>query len=235
LRGPPLPSIADLQKAYEALQWSKAPLAVKDLSVYAQWVRLDSRLGELLINHVLLSFNALNPFLLWRANCGCPFPQVLPVVLEFAIIQARMILGKEEQKAFQAWCKVVTRGVTPAPTQMFFIDGRLNPTRSLLEAENSLKPFLRWGFFSSESLLPAKVSEKIALPTLMPKANRLEILRRLLTTRTSITVADYMRACSGQIHRRTAERDLSQYPQLKRQGFTRNRSYRLASPRASSQ
>jgi hypothetical protein len=105
---------------------------------------------------------------------------------------------------------------------MFFVrEGRPRPGRDLEQAERSLRPYLRWGFFGTEDLAAPKGQRF----TLLGASERRRVLEGLLRTRKQLTVGEYMEACGGRVHRRMAERDLQSCPRLRKRGATRGAVY----------
>lgn len=225
-----LPSRQDLHSALEALSW-KAPADVtaERLVRWAHWARLDARLAELLVRFLTESFREINPFSLWEKNRISPEPQALAALIEFAVHRARRTRAPDAAKDLRAWGRLVTKNTPAVSPRMFFIrEGSPNPERDRRQIEASLRPYLRWGYFGDESLAgdagsPLKKSDT----TMMGKAERGKILNRLLATEDSIRVEDYIRACQGRVHRRTAQRDLSECKKARGRGFTRGKRFKL--------
>lgn len=218
----PVPSRKELERAFERLQWNGEPNP-SEIVRWAHWARLDARLAELLISHLAKHFRRLNPFALSEENHLSPQPQALAVLLEFAKIEAAASLSGPNQKSFRRWCRVITQDLEVASPQSFFVDdGRPNPARARGESETSLKPYRRWGFFGREDLLAKKAGCQAAA---LAKPERARVLEALRSSRPSFTVNDYIEACQGRVHRRTAERDLHACRDIKHKGFTRRRRY----------
>ena len=221
-----VPTTADLSEAYEALTWRGATTTVLDWLKWAQWSRLDARLGEILVKAIVNHFRDVNPFELWRTNRGCIQPQVLLVVLEFARIRARRDLSAQDFYEFQQWSAILFEGTVRAPFQSFFLPGGFpKPGQALKIVATSSQPFLKWGFFGVENLAPSK--NRTGDATLLKKAQRARILRSLLEQGGIITVTDYIFACGGCVHRRMAERDLLQVKGVRAAGFTRGKRYQI--------
>ncbi len=170
------------------------------------------------------NFRQVNPFLLWEANLQLPQPQALAVLVEFTRASTGAEMPETQAAAFENWANAVTWKLPKAPLQIFFLrDGAPKPARDEKEIGRSLRPFLRWGFFGSESPLSGK---KKTMRTTLPRLTRRLILKDLCKNTKLLTVSDYVAACRGQVHRRTAERDLKEWNKLAPVGKTRGRSYR---------
>lgn len=220
-----LPDRPQLREAYEILQWKTRSPSPSDLTTWAQWSRVDPRLAEILVRFMEHSFYGINPLLLWETNRASALPQALCLLIEFTRIRAKRNLKTAEFKTFEVWRKTVRNGIPPAPPQAFFIfDGMPRPARAIDEAQRSLRPYRRWGFFGSTPIGVEKLKPNPS--TLLGKRERSSVLETLIELGSSITVSDYIRACEGRIHRRTAERDLKMHPRLQAKGFTRSRIYK---------
>lgn len=217
-----VPSTQELAEAYDVLQLNRRPVTPDEWIRWSQWARLDARLGEILVAAIVRTFRDINPFQLWRANRGAAQPQVLLVILEFASLRARAVLSAAERLEFQAWLRIFPMEIEKGQWQLFMIPpGHPAPRRALESFTHSLAPYLKWGFFGREDLAHARAKDL----TLMGKAQRLAILQQILASKKSVSVSDYIAACGGRIHRRTAERDLAELPRLKTKGHTRARRY----------
>ena len=56
-----IPSTTQRLKAYKALQFSPHSVQIKELALWSQWVRLDPRLGEILVRHLGQFWSSINP------------------------------------------------------------------------------------------------------------------------------------------------------------------------------
>jgi hypothetical protein len=221
------PSRSELEKVYSRLQWDEiGEPSAEELVLWAQWGRLDARLAEILIRYLLRSFRKVPALPLWEKNRDSPLPASLAVLVDFARSEASGVLPAEERAAFQAWAKAVLWKTPKAPFQFYFVrEGKPRPERDLREIGVTLRNFSRWGFFGST----APVSEKTrgsTTATMLAPSQRCEILRTLARSRKSFTVADFILACGGRLHRRAAERDLRAFPGIVRSGSTRAARYR---------
>jgi hypothetical protein len=227
VKAPSWPSFSDLQQAYERLRSKDVPVTCGDLARFIPWARVDARLGEILIGYLSDHFFRLDPFTLRSANQTHSQPQVLAVLIEFCRLNLKS-LGRENRRDFDLWAGIVIQDVKPAPAQMFLIGSHLiDHQRLIKQAQRSLKAYLRWGFLGDQSLLSHKIVAPRSL-TLIDPTFRKMTLETLINNRVGeITVNDYIEACGGRVHRRTAERDFIECPRLKKIGFTRNRRYRI--------
>lgn len=232
MKGPPVPSRADLARAYESAARYRAKLEPRDAVAFAQWSRLDARLGEILAAAVADRFASWNPYELFRLNAEAAFPQSLLVICEFARLRVARSGGRASRKNFDAWFACVSHGASAAAAQSFFLPtGAPKPDAAIREFSESLAPYKRWGYAGRDDLSGEKGERTRASRTLLEKPARAEILRRLLRANAEITVSGYVDACGGRIHRRTAERDLRECGRLRSAGRTRGRVYRKAGPR----
>lgn len=221
-----LPSRDDLRNALETLSWGEPDkILPENLVQWAHWARLDARLAETLVRFIAEFFRRINPFTLREINRKSPQPQALATLIDFALYRLRRNKVSADLEDFRAWSRFITKDIPPASPQMFFIrEGAPRPESDRRKIERSLKPYRRWGYFGDESL--AGTTPHSGNSTLLGKTERQIILDRLLSSHDSISVEDYIRACNGRIHRRTAQRDLRESVRLKGKGFTRNKRYK---------
>jgi hypothetical protein len=198
-----------------------------DLAGFFPWARVDSRLGEILVRYLSDHFRKLDPFALREANQSHSQPQVLAVLIEFCRLNLKSS-GRKNRCDFDLWAGIVIQDVKPAPTQMFSIGAHLiDHERLLKQAQRSLKAYRRWGYLGDESLLSQKYFAPASVTMVNPTFRKIT-LENLINNRVGeITVNDYIEACGGRVHRRTAERDFTECPRLKKIGYTRNRRYRI--------
>lgn len=218
MKGPQIPSRAQLSAAYEELQKKQPELTPDSVVRWAQWSRADARLGEILVNVLSKKFATLNPFEVWSVNRNADCPQALPVLMDFV-----GLLNSGE--AILAWKKTAFSKLPKAPPQMFFVnDGMPKPHRDLKTMRKSLRPYRRWGYFGDADLAPLK--GKLLKRTSMGTEERAHHLDELLLRGKPFSVDDYISQCDHRVHRRTAERDLRRCSGLRPQGFTRGRRYK---------
>jgi len=219
----PQPSRDDLIRVYDRLQMKASKVSVDELVLWARWSRLDARLAEILVHYISKRFDSLNPVDLWEANSHLGMPQALAVLAEFAESSIR----EDRVAAFRVWKRALTDALEPAPFQAFFVpQAPPTPRKIRLEIGTNLRAFAKWGFFSSEWIARVKSAES-SRETILSKPARRDILDRLMLTRSQLTVDDFIEACSHRVHRRTAERDLSEANGLVPVGSTRARTYRV--------
>jgi len=216
----PAPSTAALKKAYEQLEWNPQAISAEQLVKWALWSRIDARLAELVVRHLSKYFWDYNPLLLGEENQRSQ-PQALAVLVEFT----KRLIPTTSRNRFQLWQKALTQKIAPASPQMFFLrQGMPRPEKDFQQIETTLRPYRRWGYFGNETIGGHK--SPAAKITLLGKAERARTLRKLLREKKFISVRDYITACNGQVHPRTAERDLAENKNLLKKGATRGRTYR---------
>ncbi len=220
-----IPTIKQRAKVYDILLWSKESISSDKLILYSQWVRFDSRLGEIIVNYIFEKFMKYNPLELRKFLTSSPWPQVFLVICEFSEHQMEIVKDSRLQE-FKAWFEAVKFGFAKIEFQNFFIGlDQINPSQLQKKMKKSLRYYERWGFWGTENLIP---SPKNKLPrSLIGKNLRIQVLTQLLSHKNKITVTDYIRALSGAVHPRQAERDLKDYPGIRKTGFTRSRFYFL--------
>lgn len=227
MKATPWPDFDDLKWAYEKLQAKDAQLGISDLAKMFPWVRVDARLGEILIRHLSDNYRNLDPFALREKNKLNLQPQVLAVLIEFCHLHLKS-RKDSDIRDFELWSEIIVEDLKPTDPQMFSIGSLLiSHSRLIKQAQRSLKAYRRWGYLGDHSLISQKYLPPSTL-TLVDPTFRQATLHALIKDRTGeLTVSEYIEACGGQVHRRTAERDFADCPDLKKIGFTRNRRYRI--------
>ena len=225
------PSRTDLVSAYNTLQFGKKLPGLDKIVLWTHWSRLDARLAEILVQFFAKNYSEIPILSFWEVNLASPEPAVLGVLLGFSRNRVLQMKGRRELTKFLIWQRAVLTGVKKAPFQKFFVDdGRPNPGRAMREIENSKKVFKSWGFYSSEYLSSRETKlitlNKLGATRLSPEDRRGKLLE-LMTRKEPFRVSDYIKICGGQLHPRTAERDLRSMKGLKRKGSTRSRYYFL--------
>ncbi|MDZ4678443.1 MAG: hypothetical protein SGI74_13155 [Oligoflexia bacterium] len=213
-----IPTIKELQKSYDKIQ-SDEDLSLEDLSLFTQWSRFDPRLTEQLIQYFNKHWKKIHPVLFNEEICKQPWPTVVGVLLEFV---SHLTL-KPSRKLFKNWMNCVLSGVEVSSMSQFYIGiWSLGGAQMYRSSENSLKPFLKWGFLSDD----VPFNKSLKKPTTLSSLNvRMKILNKLIQENQIITVESYMLKLNGTVSRRQAERDLAQHKDLRAKGFTRNRVY----------
>lgn len=214
-----LPSINDLLGAYNQLQSADELLPADQLALYSQWSRLDPRMAQIMVEHLILYWRQIRLGELQDELQKQPWPRAILVLLYFA----NLAIPKPDQKRLHHIIEALEKNLPPIPPQLFFISLQgINRTIIDEETRYPTLPYRLSGFIGSQSLLGRSRWPKDKT-VLGPKERRV-ILEQLLGDRDQVTVADYISACKNLVSRRQAQRDLSALAHAT--GFTRNRVYR---------
>lgn len=220
-----IPNQKQLSKAYKVLQVLPHSVCVKDLALWSQWVRLDPRLGEILIEYLSKFWEKQNPVEINQYLKRQAWPAAFGVLLEQVPFYYSQKMKNQQwnKKLFLYWSKCVMTDITRAKGEQFFI-GIYKAGGKLVKEEcfYSIKPYRQWGYFSKDLLINKALSTN---KTLMPFSQRQVILDELLKSHKKITVQDYLEKMNFQIHRRQAQRDLKNHKKLKLQGQTKGKYY----------
>ena len=219
-----IPSQSDLQNCYEKLQAAKSAATSLELVRMAQWSRFDPRLMQQLIEHFAKFWKEISPIPMNRTLLSVDWPQALGVVLEHVEF---LLPGKSqsENQLFRSWKSLVMTNIPPIEWQNFFIGlSPLGSKRDRQAAAIPIKPFTRWGFLENELQIP-KLS---SWPDVFAVSTRQQILLQLLNQFEKISVEDYLAACKHSISPRQAQRDLAQFPGLRKRGVTKATRYLLS-------
>lgn len=211
-----------LAQIYEKIQWDWASVSEDFLISICRQVRLDARLGEILVTQIAKDFERLNPWRLNQTLQDQTDPQILPILCSFVALELNA--DPPRLRIFRTWKKVIEKNIPKANPQNFFINGGYpKPEQLLRDFQRSNSIFEKWGFHSDQVLL-AKPKYPSAV---LSKSKREEWIDHLLLTRDSLTVREYLASLDSPLNIRTAERDLAEHPRLKVKGYTRNRVYLL--------
>jgi hypothetical protein len=219
-----IPSRKKLIQVYNLLQASKQKLTEKDIIEWAGYSRFDPRLAEILISYLTLSWRTFNPLKMRELNLSEAWPQTLAVLLEHVELNLKNTKKDSDVQLFKLFKDLLLFDIQPAEYQsytigLFSVGGQLQKKCS--ELPHPI--FKKWGFYENDLFL-SKTS-KGREQTLYDVETRKRVLKSLLKTNKKISVNDYIEACRFSIHRRQAERDLSQFFKLKKTGRTRGRLY----------
>ena len=218
-----IPSTRQIAKAYQVLQNKQHPLAPCPVLVhYAQWSRLDPRLGELVVKYISQHWKNLHPIELNNCLQNTVWPAVFGLIIEHISYDYKK-KNKTELALFNKWSECVLHNVQPAKGELFFIH-LYRPGSKLLyeEALYSLKIYKKWGYLASDLMFNKfTCSHKV----LLSPAQRREVLNKLLKKRKTFKVIDYLKELNFQIPVKQAQRDLKNHLGLSSLGNTRNKIY----------
>lgn len=216
-----LPTTQNLKNTYEKLQTPKKHISEQEFASWVAWVRLDPRLCEIMIKYISYNYTLMNPFLL-KKELSLEVKAVFAVLCEVA----ENLVDPASKKDWRLWKKIVQNDVEKVPFQSFYLGtSTIKPSKSLEKIKRNLNYFSKWGFYCSES--PISLKYKNQNKTLISQAQRKQVLEELMSKKKEITVNDYIDALNKNIHRRQAERDLSDHKGLRKIGFTRTRIYKV--------
>ena len=217
------PSTRQLKTAYSILQNKRTKVSDQKLALYSQWVRLDPRLGEIMIQHIAQFWMQYNPIELNRQIQLQIWPSVFCVLLEQVPFYFEQKKIKINFSLFQKWANCVKDSIVPAPNQLFFVSLYPLGSKRLIEsATHATQIYKKWGFFEKDLLINKAIPPK---KTLIPTEQRKLILEELLKKKQKITVKDYLRELNFQIHIKQAQRDLKAQTFLYPYGKTKARVY----------
>lgn len=239
-----IPTVADLEGAYEFLQFchynepgKQAHTLEQRLAIYSNWARFDARLAQILVRFFAENWPSIDANSLNAALRLQQWPRALGPILDFVSLEFKGELRealKEQKKIssspFAQFKRAAMFGFTRArladSASQYFIGQRAFGGRLMQQdAEFSLKIYRRWGFVSRENLLPQKARSARPSATLLDADQRRRCLDALLKTQFRITARQYRLALDNQVSVRQAELDLSNHPRLKPMGRTKGRSY----------
>lgn len=214
-----IPQTNDLIGAYNALQ-SDPSLPIPKLVLYSMWTRFDPRLGEILIQYISKHWRNLNPMEVEKSLACCAMPYCWGVLCEHVLL----ILPKTEHKTFKNWRNCCLSESKKTAENYFLGLFSFAGKKQKSEAYNTLPLYRKWGYLSSELMLPLhKTGAPARNRTYIPKEERIKKLKKILSDRKSISVNDYLALFEGKVSKRVAELDLNTY--ARRSGNTRAATY----------
>lgn len=216
-----LPSLQDLETAYQEFQIAETlaqTIELNRLAALCQWIRFDSRLGEISVKYFIRTWSEINPIALHEAFQQQAWPNILGVLLEFCKIRT---------PAFRAWKKAATHQLARSHWEQFYIGKRRIAGKLMLDdARFSLKEYRNWGYLAREVLVNKKSTRTLNGAATYDPSTRTQILNELLKTHSRITTLHYWNAIGRCISRRQAERDLKHHPELQSFGVTKARFFK---------
>ncbi len=182
-------------------------------SLAADWSRFDPRLLQILVNYALTHWQDLKPQDLRLAMKNMATPQCIGVIASF------VLQTKTNDVEFELFWNYVTHGLESVPMQFYYI-ALYAPGGILAEttATESLKEFKTWGFLGREGvILDSPTRKKIGS---WDFSSRLNILKRILSKKNRIQLADYLNELHYSLSRQQALLDFKSL-KLKQQGHGR--------------
>jgi hypothetical protein len=214
------PSRIEIESAFARVHTSPKGVSLLETIQWSHWSRWEPRLAEVLVQHIFNNWQSWNPMAINEILKLQEVPQSFLVLSEHL---ALMVVGPQ-RKIYKLWMSCLSHAIEPVSYQAFYFVNKFAGTRLRRESEQNLKPFSRWGFYCSYLMLN---KENQRPRTTMTKASRNLILQDLIQEKNIFSVQDYIDRLNHKIHHRQAERDLKACLEIKAQGQTRNRVYRV--------
>lgn len=217
-----IPTLRELQGAYNHLQSTQSLVDTDTLSLYSQWARLDPRFAEILVGHLRSHWDQIPLGRLIEALRVQPWPRAMAVLLRFV----DLMVAPNERKALGHLVGAIEDAFPPPAPELFFIPLQ-GPSPVVLREELSFpsNPYSDVGYIGSQSLLSR--ARYPSNRTLLAPEERRRLLKELLARKRVVNVDDYIQACKGMVSRRQAQRDLRSYADVSPKGFTRGRIYKV--------
>ena len=218
-----VPNLKKLSSVYYDLQFAEEKKLDKEIALYSQWVRLDPRLGEILVSYMANFWEKHNPIFLNKEIKKQVWPQALGVILEQTELFFLRKKTKDPISLFRAWYSCVMCDIKPACNELFFFETYpIGSTLFYEQASHAIKSYRKWGYLGKALMLNKTISLG---KTLIPSKQRKVILKNLLKKRKTLTVKEYLSELNLQVHPKQAQMDLKNNKKLSPKGYTRNRVY----------
>ena len=223
-----IPGMDDLRGAYEQLQSTRTPIAPALLIRWTQWSRFDPRLAEQLVGHFVHHWKDLSLRSLREHLASAAWPAALGVLLSHGRFHPDLPRG--ERGAFSAWIGAVMSGFSRGDGGAFFVGTRAFGGRLLrLDAEQSIKPYLDWGYLGRDLLVNKPLLVRRTTHTRETRRQVLEdFIEQCRKDGRAFTTSEYREALGGGVSPRQAEMDLRGHPRLRALGRTRARVFVVA-------
>ncbi len=231
MKGPTrIPNKKDLISYYNLLQTTNSPLNEKTLFQIIHDTRWDPRLHQQVIEHLAKHWKEISAIYLNREAQESFWPTTLALTLEILeyFFKTTKQLDSKNFKLFKNWKKLCLTNISKAHEELYYIGlSTFAGTESKKDFYYSAKPFSKWGYLCRDlPLSKFKVESQISLYSAVSRRN---ILLSLFHHKKRITIKDYLEALEYSVSKRQAERDLSSFKLVRRQGKTKGCSYILIS------
>lgn len=205
----------------EAKRWPYKPKSIEELFCLAAMMsRYDPRLVTILTSFLADHWQRLNPYTIRTFYPIMKTSQTVAVLAEF------LLHSKTIESEFRFFLEYLQRGLTPVPSQLYFLH-LYTPGGHLLQRaiDMPLAEYKRWGFLARE----APVIDRVLRHPLgqHDKASRKNILRRLFASHKRVLLADYLQALEHRISRQQALSDMRAFPNTRRIGRGRGSAWAL--------
>ena len=207
--------------AGEKLPWNFDPSCKEELlAIACDMSRYDPRLVDIVVEYLVRSWEDTNPAALRRYYKEMDCPQTVAVIMEF------FVTAVTDNEAVY-FAQYLTLGLTSVPTQFYFHDlyaigGKLAKRAS----EEGLYEYKKWGFLACERPV-VNAQNKEASGTFDNIARR-NILNRILTEKSEISLNDYLSALKFSISRQQALLDIKAAGLTKKGDAGRSVKWKLA-------
>jgi hypothetical protein len=220
-----IPGTPDLEQAYAELQSARHLLPAVRLVELSQWSRLDARLAEQLVTHLVRFWKDLRVGELRSALGPAAWPAALGVLLAHARLHPD--LERADRRAFAGMIEAVMAGLPLGDGGTFFIGTRaFAGQQQRQDAELSSKPYSAWGYLGRDLLLNKASRSRRTLHSIEQRRRVLDgLVKRCESDGRPLTTQEYRAALGERISPRLAELDLRAHPRLVPRGQTRGRFF----------
>lgn len=182
------------------------------LALACDMSRFDPRLVDILVDYFARRWKDVDPRRLRECYKNMQTPQTVAVICEF-------LKGDIYENEAQYFFKYLAAGLKPAEPQFYF-HNLYSPGGKLarLAVEESLHEYKKWGFFASER-------PKIGT---FDNSSRKNILLRLLASRGTISIGDYLEKLGHSVSRQQALLDIKKLSNVHVEGKGRNARWKLS-------
>jgi len=220
-----IPGITELEQAYDELQSARNALPAARLVELSQWSRLDARLAEQVVTHLVRFWKNLHIGELRSALRPAVWPAALGVLLAHARLHPE--LERADRRAFAGMIEAVMAGFPVGDGGTFFIGTRaFAGQQQQQDAELSSKPYSAWGYLGRDLLLNKASRSRRTVHSAEQRRRVLDgLVERCESEGRPLTTREYRVALGERISPRLAELDLRAHPRLVPRGQTRSRFF----------
>lgn len=160
------------------------------------------------------------------AALSTDWPQTLAVILN----STEQLIPSTERKQFKLWVASSIFNIKPVDYQSYFIGVNAFGSKAIYRAaDQPLKVFSRWGFYASDSFVPAHKLSGMKESSQYSKEIRMKKIADFLKGKSRFFLKEFLEYTEYKISIRQAQRDFAEVKRIKKCGNTKNTWYLVGS------
>ena len=130
------------------------PVTGRTLVRYSQWVRLDPRWGEVMVEHIGRHYRQYPVTSLNTPLKSVVWPQAFGVLLNHVPFYFKKQGLNKRMEPFKKWSGQVMKGIPPARGELFFIGlYGVGTKMALREVSQAILAYKTWGYFGRDLMI----------------------------------------------------------------------------------